>query len=295
MNAYRRICDRGVELAKDRLLSGEYHEKHHIIPRSWGGSNRRENIAVLTGREHFIAHKLLARANPDNRQMQLAALQMAIDPRGRGYVVRSFDYERMRKAFARSQTGSANHACRPEVRAKISKTKTGMPSTKKGLPMSIESRRKMSEAKKLLVGDRHPRHGAKLSDETKAKISAANKGKLLGPAHPMYGKSRPDHVREAISNSLKGRARTSPSAATGARPWRTPHVRLSADMILLWKQADAIHAAWKEQDRKSAEALRRRFAPDAGRGAFDTMLKHFGGGWIPQQDAEWLSFVSEAI
>lgn len=38
-----------------------YGEKHHIIPRSFGGSNSKENIVRLSAREHFIAHRLLER------------------------------------------------------------------------------------------------------------------------------------------------------------------------------------------------------------------------------------------
>lgn len=38
-----------------------YHEKHHIIPRSIGGTNESDNIVCLTAREHFIAHLLLSK------------------------------------------------------------------------------------------------------------------------------------------------------------------------------------------------------------------------------------------
>jgi hypothetical protein len=38
----------------------EYGEKHHIVPRSLGGNNSKENLVRLTAREHFICHALLA-------------------------------------------------------------------------------------------------------------------------------------------------------------------------------------------------------------------------------------------
>lgn len=37
-------------------------EKHHIVPRSFGGSNDPENIVLLPVRYHFIAHLLLAKS-----------------------------------------------------------------------------------------------------------------------------------------------------------------------------------------------------------------------------------------
>lgn len=41
-------------------------EAHHIIPKCLGGDNSKENLVVLTPREHFIAHLLLCKIYPDN-------------------------------------------------------------------------------------------------------------------------------------------------------------------------------------------------------------------------------------
>jgi hypothetical protein len=53
-------------LAYDRLIANRlndrpdgYVEKHHILPRSLGGSDDPSNIVALTAREHYIAHLLL--------------------------------------------------------------------------------------------------------------------------------------------------------------------------------------------------------------------------------------------
>lgn len=40
-------------------LTTEYYEKHHILPKSMGGDNSKNNIILLTAREHYIAHLLL--------------------------------------------------------------------------------------------------------------------------------------------------------------------------------------------------------------------------------------------
>ncbi len=37
-----------------------YYETHHIIPKSLGGSNNKDNLVKLTAREHFVCHFLLA-------------------------------------------------------------------------------------------------------------------------------------------------------------------------------------------------------------------------------------------
>jgi hypothetical protein len=59
-NKYYKIYHLLCERAKSRQLIG-YTEKHHIIPRSFGGTNSEDNIAILTAREHYIAHLCLHR------------------------------------------------------------------------------------------------------------------------------------------------------------------------------------------------------------------------------------------
>ena len=47
------------------LPKGVYTEKHHIIPRSLGGSNDKNNLIDLLAREHFICHLLLTKMYPE--------------------------------------------------------------------------------------------------------------------------------------------------------------------------------------------------------------------------------------
>lgn len=49
-----------LTLKRDRVLDC-YTEKHHIIPKSMGGSNKKYNLVILTAREHYIAHLLLTK------------------------------------------------------------------------------------------------------------------------------------------------------------------------------------------------------------------------------------------
>lgn len=51
-----------IEACRDQVISESYTEKHHIIPRSLGGSNDADNLIILTGRQHFIAHWMLWKA-----------------------------------------------------------------------------------------------------------------------------------------------------------------------------------------------------------------------------------------
>ena len=66
-NKYTRWYYNIISHAKARILSSDiYVEKHHIIPKSLGGNNSKENIALLTAREHFICHLLLIKMTTGN-------------------------------------------------------------------------------------------------------------------------------------------------------------------------------------------------------------------------------------
>jgi hypothetical protein len=77
---YQKIHDQIIERAKklDRKKLSYNHpdyiylERHHIILKSLGGSNKKENLVNLTGREHFLVHWLLTRANPENYKINCA-------------------------------------------------------------------------------------------------------------------------------------------------------------------------------------------------------------------------------
>lgn len=49
---------------KRKLTQKVQEETHHIVPKSFGGSNLKDNLISLSYREHFIAHLLLAKAFP---------------------------------------------------------------------------------------------------------------------------------------------------------------------------------------------------------------------------------------
>ena len=55
---YEKIYEALISRARNRILFGQI-EKHHIIPRSEGGSNKKENKIELSPKEHHLCHLLL--------------------------------------------------------------------------------------------------------------------------------------------------------------------------------------------------------------------------------------------
>lgn len=201
---YQRIYDNLMTRSRERMLEG-YTERHHIIPRCLGGSDEQDNIAILTAREHYIAHQLLVKLYPDNYKIAYAAKMMTIDKTGGRSSNRQ--YEWLQKAFLKTD--------RSEIYTKALATKRQR-GTDKLSPESIEKlKASLAEANaKPDVQERRRKaaRGRKLTDEGKAKLSAARKGNVPWnkgiPASEEANKKRSETQKARYANQehhLKGR------------------------------------------------------------------------------------------
>ena len=66
---YTRWYNQIIEQAKVRALTNDNNtETHHVVPKSLGGSNVKDNLIVLTAREHFVCHWLLTKMVVETKQ-----------------------------------------------------------------------------------------------------------------------------------------------------------------------------------------------------------------------------------
>ncbi len=85
-----------------------YVEKHHIIPKSMGGSNAKDNLVALSAREHFICHWLLTKMT-DKKGMRLALLAMTRASSNQSrYKVSSRIFQKIRENASNASLGSNN-------------------------------------------------------------------------------------------------------------------------------------------------------------------------------------------
>ena len=66
------------DFIRDRMQNQptENCHKHHIIPRCIGGSDLECNLIRLSYEDHWVAHMILARENPKNKELQRAFYSM---------------------------------------------------------------------------------------------------------------------------------------------------------------------------------------------------------------------------
>lgn len=77
---YFKIYKSLIDKCRNRSSIKFYTERHHVIPKSLGGSNDETNLVNLTYREHYIAHLLLTKfiLDEDSKYKMLKALKYFI-------------------------------------------------------------------------------------------------------------------------------------------------------------------------------------------------------------------------
>lgn len=194
-NKYTRIYYLIINRAKFRTLV-DYKERHHIIPKSIGGTNDADNLVDLTAREHFICHRLLPKMTTGiaKQKMTFAAWALTMRNQHREKIkISSRTYQFLKEERAKQLRGkpiseeskqrlrlaNIGKPCSAEKREKIRKsnigkiqsneTKQKRALSRTGLKHSDETRRKMSISAK----------GRKNSDETIRKIKEARKRQVI--------------------------------------------------------------------------------------------------------------------
>ena len=205
---YQRIYD---EFIADRRLKEEqltgYTEKHHILPRSLGGDNSKENLIRLTAQDHYFAHSLLAKIHGD--AMWRAFWMMSNSKR---YKTSRLMYEQAKKkqsAFA-SMLAKKHLKGREKTPEEIEKIRLGLKSyysknpVEKGIKKNLteDIRKAMSERTKAWIAKNgHPLKGKRLSPEHVEKI----KEYMGSDRNHFKGKPMPAEQRKKIGAAQVGK------------------------------------------------------------------------------------------
>ncbi len=159
-----------INRAENRTLTG-YKERHHIIPKSLGGADTKDNLVNLTAKEHYICHGLLCKMTEGRARskMTLALLKMCV-------VSKTHKNERVKLSGIRYE----------QIRQAAGKANSGVNSPTYG------RKRPPEEEARRLATRRANYKPYKHTEETKAKIAASK-----------VGKPRPEHVRVILYENLK--------------------------------------------------------------------------------------------
>ena len=173
-----------------------YTEKHHIIPKSLGGSNKKNNIVSLTPREHFICHRLLTKMteNDNKRKMVFAINMMMVKNTNQfRYQATSRTYNTIKEAF--SKVNHFNDPVWQKQNGLKQRGKTVSKATRQKLIQSWTEERKINQseiARKQMSGN-VPWNKGKLCPQ----LSGTNNG--------FYGKTHSTEYCENLANQKRGK------------------------------------------------------------------------------------------
>ena len=183
-----------IDGLRNQVVDG-YCEKHHILPRSFGGSDDASNLILLTPRQHYLAHWMLWKAYG-------------------GAMAVAFDYMNGIKRYGKRLPGRVIEALKADVSRRISERLVSEETRKKqskaklgkklsaehvekvrlavlGRKMGPEFAAKVSEAKR---GRGNGRLGCSMSEQTKQRIGDAQRGEL----NHMTGRKHSPETREKM-------------------------------------------------------------------------------------------------
>jgi hypothetical protein len=205
---YSNICQRALSRT---LPSDTYSERHHILPKSIFPeySKNKDNLVILTAREHFICHWLLTKIIDDPKIIYALQMMIPNKTRNRYQITSSIIYENLKKKFSKNNKGSRgntwytdgiNNAFTKSAPAGFIQGRTFSNEHKlklKGIPKTLEQKQKQSasmQGKPGLTGDSNPakrpevrekisksRLGTVITNKTKLKMRLSKLGKKRGP------------------------------------------------------------------------------------------------------------------
>ena len=202
---YQKIYNNLINRATRRISEG-YVEKHHIVPRCLGGTDAKENIVSLYPEEHYLAHLLLCKVNKGNSKLLYAAMNMTSGSMINNGKRNNKAYGWLRRQYAESMSGNNNPARRiPNLQKEAAKKRVGQ-------KRSEETKARMSAAQKGRTFTEETKQkmsiAAKnkppISLETREKLSAKSKGRV----GPWAGKKQPADVVAKRAEANRGRKDT---------------------------------------------------------------------------------------
>jgi len=216
LNRYKKFID----ALRNQRIDG-YFEKHHILPRSLGGSDDASNLILLTSRQHYLAHWMLWKAYG-------------------GAMAVAFDYMNGIKRYGKRLPSRVVAALKADVSKRISER-----------PVSYETREKQRQAKlgKKLSAEHVEKVrlavlGRKMGPEFAAKVSEAKRGRGNG----RFGCSMSETTKQRIGDAQRG------SLNHMAGKKHSPETREKMRIAHMKRKQNQAFLAWKAEGNEPLPA-----------------------------------------
>jgi hypothetical protein len=215
MNKYNKWYNQIIDRAKNRVLKPPF-ERHHIRPRSLGGTDDRENIAFITPREHFICHWLLIKmtTGEEHYKMLNALRMMRAENLGQKRYqtkITSRVYENIKLEYARLQSEKVRGENNPMYGDKFYRSEEGKQRQREAI-LGDNNGAKQKIAREKIINSKLGKKRAPFSEEWRARMSESKQGEK----NNRYGIEVSEETRRRIGNKIRGRKQTEEEKARRA-------------------------------------------------------------------------------
>lgn len=195
---YQKIYNELISAPKQRE---GWTETHHILPRCLGGSDDKENLVKLYPEEHYLAHLLLCKIYPGNQKLLYAAMNMTTGSMINNGRRSNKSYGWLRRRYAEAISGDNNPSRRnPNLQKEAAKKRVGQKRTEetKARMSTAQKGRIFSEETKLKMAEA-AKNRPPISEDTRAKLKnrIPNKG--------MLGRTMSEETKAKMSASQQGK------------------------------------------------------------------------------------------
>jgi hypothetical protein len=207
---YHRIVDRAKSQNRKKYPKNDpcylYYESHHVIPKSFGGTNDADNLVLLTAKEHFIVHILLPKMciSMKHTQQMLNALHRMNQKTGkhqRYFNSKLYEYAK-------------RHIVCTEEKKNKHRNRVSCLNTLTGLYEQVSSDEFYRSDH--LFGLNHGKVGKKRTDDFKQKRT--------GELNSFYGKTHTEETKKRsasiISQKLKGKPKSEEHRQKMREAWK---------------------------------------------------------------------------
>lgn len=210
---YEKLIEKAI--ASNRIKGDTYYEKHHILPKCLGGSNKKDNLVLLTAKEHFIAHLLLIEMYEgiNKAKLSFALFQMCRKNKVHGRIVSSKQFEKAKQIMSRNCSGENStfygRKHTNEVKESLRKRMIENNPSKNGVWNKGKKIKSLTDEHKLKTSRALMGHVQTL--ETRKKISESHKGKSKSNEHKLKlsktlkGRNLSEETKLKMSNSRKNK------------------------------------------------------------------------------------------
>lgn len=285
---YNNLVAKCIVRGLDKKVLDGYFEKHHIVPKCLGGSDKNSNFVLFTPREHVIAHRLLWKANPDNYSLMWAYTRTVNSHKG---ILTSREVENAKIAKAKVMS---ERVVSQETRDKISATLMGSVIPQEviekrrlkqiGQKRTQETKDKLREKRRELINS-----GWTHSEESRKKIGNATRGKKRSPE--AVEKSRLAQLGKVLSKEQ--RAQIS-EYQKSLNPWQRSASLARPERARVWAMAANYYNVWIENDKPGHYSFSTICSDiestEYTKYHFTKLIDMFHKGWIPHYDKEWMEF-----